>query len=77
MVTVPLTPLQYVAKKAELQSKLGISLTGYEGTISQQGVTVAYKYDTQACELQCSVTKKPMLVPLALAESKLRSWLTS
>lgn len=77
MVTVPLTPEEFAAKSAELKSRLGISLEGTQGTITQQGVTVAYKYDEQAGELQCSVTKKPMFVPLPLAEARLRTWLTS
>lgn len=74
MVQVTLTPEEYAAKQALLQSK-GVKVTGDVGDATYDGVTVSYVYDNQTLTL--TVKKKPVFMLTSMVESELKSWLTT
>jgi hypothetical protein len=83
MVTVKLTAEQFTAKSAELKAKYGVEMAapGADGSVQgvavKDDVSVGYHYDPQAGVWTCRVVSKPFVVPMGVAEGKLRGWLTT
>ncbi|HTV07789.1 MAG TPA: hypothetical protein VMD97_01935 [Candidatus Aquilonibacter sp.] len=83
MVTVKLTPDEFAAKSAELKAKYGVALAApgtdgsVQGVASKDGVSIGYHYDAKLGVLTWRVVSRPRIVPLGMAESKLRGWLTT
>lgn len=74
MISVKLTPEQFDAKCVQLAQQ-GITLSGSTGTISHNGVSVKYAYDGH--NLIADVTHKPFFISQAVAEDKLKEWLSA
>jgi hypothetical protein len=82
MDTIQMTPAQFAAKIKTLQAD-GVNLVdttadGVErGTAQKSGVTISYSYNFALGTLGYEVVNKPRLLPLAMAKSRLKSWLTN
>lgn len=73
MVIVPMSREQFEAKVAELAEKQGLHLVGDSGSVSKDGVTIAYDYDGHS--VTARVVSKPFMIPASTCEAKLRAWL--
>lgn len=74
MVIVAMNRDEFNAKAKQLQAQ-GFTLTGDEGNLSKEGVSVDYVFDGSTLSL--TVKHKPMIVTLGYCETKIREWLTS
>jgi hypothetical protein len=73
-IQIPLTQEQYKEKVAQLET-LGVHLTGTQGAISKEGVTVNYAYDGHQVVL--NVVHKPFALPMSVVEGKIKEWFNS
>ena len=74
MIRVPMTDAEFAAKAAELQTKLGVSLTGPAGKITKDGVTAGYTHWDNT--LTVHIIDKPFFVTTEYCEQKLQEWLS-
>jgi hypothetical protein len=72
MLSIPLTDAQFVSLADRLRTN-GIDMVGDTGTLTKDGVTANYTH--AAGQLTIEITHHPIYYPIALIESKLRSWL--
>lgn len=68
-----MTPEQFAARCAELETQLGVPMHGDTGQISKSSVTAKYSYGQG--KLTVEIVQKPFLVSTAFCESRLLSWL--
>lgn len=72
MVEVPLSEEQFAAAAQRLAA-YGFNLTGRSGTLTREGITARYNYANDLLTIE--IVKRPALLPLALIESQLRSYI--
>jgi hypothetical protein len=72
MLTAKLTSDQYVQLGQELQDETSLAMTGDSGELRKDGIAVQYVYDQTAETLTLTVTHRPFLVTVPMAESRLR-----
>jgi hypothetical protein len=69
-----ITPNRFAALAVMVQQKIGIAVSGNSGTATYKDYTLTWSYDpvTKMLMLQC--LKKPLLIPVEIVQSKIRSW---
>lgn len=73
-IQIPLTQEQFNERVAQLAT-LGVHLTGTQGTLSQDGITVNYAYDGKV--LSVNIVHKPWGIPASFIETKIHAWFKS
>jgi hypothetical protein len=58
-----ITPEQFTCICQQIESKLGVTLPGDSGQITQSGFTVEWNYDRQTQELDVQCLDSPVFVP--------------
>ena len=69
MISIPLTPEEFVKLSAKVQQEQGIALEGNEGKITKMGVTAGYQYAEGL--LRVTILEKPFFVTTEYCEEQL------
>ncbi|MBW4039584.1 MAG: hypothetical protein HIU91_12060 [Acidobacteria bacterium] len=72
MIEIPMSETQFAAATQRLKTN-GIVLEGRSGTLTKDGVTAKYAYETG--KLAVEIVDRPALLPLSLIEGRLRAYL--
>lgn len=76
MIFEYITPEWLAAIEARAQAKLGISISGSEGTATKSGITIQWVYDQEEETLTVGDTHKPWFVPEENIEEQLTKLVT-
>ena len=71
MIYENINPQRLAAIEARAQQKLGISISGNEGTATKNGITISWVYDPQDQTLTVGDTRKPWFVPESRIDEEL------
>jgi hypothetical protein len=72
VIEIPMSETQFAAATQRLKAN-GIALEGRSGTLTKDGVTARYRYETG--KLAVEIVDRPALLPLSLIEGRLRAYL--
>ena len=74
-IVIGISREQFEAAKARLLSEDNVTISGDQGTVSHDGVTVEYEFGSAS--LLLTVKEKPFLLPETVIENSIRNWFST